>query len=119
FGRRQQICSEQVEIRTPAAQLADVPSVCLGLIVPDLPVVMWSRCARLFDMPEFYRLLPLVDKLIVASRDADELPRLARLAGPHIADLSWTRLTRWREMIARRVSSCQRNSCSQDASPRA
>ncbi|MDX2150816.1 MAG: glucose-6-phosphate dehydrogenase assembly protein OpcA [Bryobacteraceae bacterium] len=100
FGRRQQICSEQVEIRTAAAQLADVPSVCLGLIVPDLPVVLWSRCPRLFDLPEFERLLPLVDKLIVATRDVDDLPRLARLTGPHIADLSWTRLTRWRERIA-------------------
>jgi len=35
------------------AALADLPSVVLPLAAPDLPVIVWSRSARLFEMPPF------------------------------------------------------------------
>ena len=50
FGRHQQICCEQIEITTPRDRLKDIAAVILGLIVPDLPVVMWSRCPGLFGV---------------------------------------------------------------------
>lgn len=104
FGRRQQICCEQIEITTPPDRLADIATVILGLIVPDLPVVMWSRCAGLFEMPEYHRLLPLLDKLVVDSNQVEDpqgfLKRLKGIPGVLVADLAWTRLTRWRETVA-------------------
>lgn len=104
FGRRQQICCEQIEITTPRDRLKDIATVILGLIVPDLPVVMWSRCPGLFDLPEYHRLLPLIDKLIVDSNQVADPPvflkRLTAIPDVLVADLSWTRLTRWRETVA-------------------
>lgn len=104
FGRRQQICCEEVEITTPPGKLKDIANVILGLTVPDLPVVMWSRCPSLFDLPEFSRLLPLIDKLIVDSNGVEDprgfLQRLAAIPEVLVADLAWTRLTRWRETVA-------------------
>ncbi len=104
FGSRQQICCEQIEITTSPSELKDVPTVILGLIVPDLPVVLWSRCPHLFDMPEFHDLLPLIDKLIMDSNVVADPPaflaRMTALPGTIVADLAWTRLTRWRETIA-------------------
>ena len=104
FGRRQQICCEQIEITTPPDRLADIATVILGLVVPDLPVVMWSRCAGLFDLPEYHRLLPLMDKLIVDSNRVEDaaafLRHLKAIPRVLVADLAWTRLTRWRETVA-------------------
>jgi len=51
FGERRQICCEQIEITASDAALADLPSVVLPLAAPDLPVIVWSRSARLFEMP--------------------------------------------------------------------
>ena len=53
FGRQRQICCEQIEIAASDAALADLPSVVLPLAAPDLPVIVWSRSARLFEMPPF------------------------------------------------------------------
>ena len=53
FGQRQQICCEQIEITASDAALADLPSVILPLAVPDLPVILWCRSARLVRRPEF------------------------------------------------------------------
>lgn len=104
FGRRQQICCEQIEITTPRDRLRDIATVILGLIVPDLPVVMWSRCPSLFELPEYNRLLPLIDKLIVDSAAVPDpaafLRRLRAMPDLLVADLDWTRLTRWRETVA-------------------
>jgi glucose-6-phosphate dehydrogenase assembly protein OpcA len=106
FGGRQQICCEQVEIAASCDRLAGVTPVVLGIIVPDLPVVLWSRSARILEFPEFHQLFPLVHKLIVDSAQLGEpleaLQRVQALRSErrHVADLAWTRLTRWRELIA-------------------
>ena len=39
----QQICCEQIEVAASPDRLADVAPTLLGIIVPDLPVVVWSR----------------------------------------------------------------------------
>jgi glucose-6-phosphate dehydrogenase assembly protein OpcA len=105
FGRRQQICCEQIEITCSLASLADAPAVLRGLIVPDLPVVLYCPSESLWQRPEFSVLLPLATKLIVDSTNArspagvlaymNSLPQPVRRA-----DLSWSRLTPWRESIA-------------------
>jgi glucose-6-phosphate dehydrogenase assembly protein OpcA len=106
FGRRQQICCEQIEITCTHATLQDLPSVIRGVVVPDLPVVLFCPTAGLCQSPEFAALVSLCDKLIVDSGDTpgikpiESLNKLSRPAF-RTADLAWGRLTPWRETIAR------------------
>jgi len=107
FGQRRQICCEQIELTASDAALGDLPSVLLPLIVADLPVIVWCRSPRLVPMPEFAQIGRLADKVILDSaqfeRPAEGLGEITRAqqGGLRIADLAWTRLTRYREMLAR------------------
>jgi glucose-6-phosphate dehydrogenase assembly protein OpcA len=107
FGQRRQICCEQIEITASDAALADLPSVLLPLAVPDLPMVLWCRSARLPRLPEFRELATMATKVIVDTfghaSPADSVWQLAdaQRRGRTIGDLAWTRLTRWRESLAR------------------
>jgi glucose-6-phosphate dehydrogenase assembly protein OpcA len=106
FGQRRQICCEQIEIMASDASLPDLPGVILPLAVPDLPVVLWCRGARLFGLQEFPQLGGIASKVVIDSGAfANAAPILERLdalaqSGRILADLAWTRLTRWREMVA-------------------
>ncbi|MBL8173092.1 MAG: glucose-6-phosphate dehydrogenase assembly protein OpcA [Bryobacterales bacterium] len=106
FGRRQQICCEQVELRASEAGLAELPRVALGLIAPDLPVVLVCRSLHLFALRGFDPLLRLAGKVVADSRrarravDAMELIANHRAQGYAIDDLAWTAITEWREAIA-------------------
>ena len=107
FGQRRQICCEQIEITASDAALADLPSVVLPLAAPDLPVIVWSRSARLFEMPVFGAITRMAAKVVVDSAGFADPKRALRLlaetaaSGVPLGDLAWTRLTRWREMLAR------------------
>jgi glucose-6-phosphate dehydrogenase assembly protein OpcA len=107
FGQRRQICCEQIEITASDAALADLPSVVLPLAAPDLPVMVWCRSARLAEMPEFREIAATARKVVLDSEGfADGRAALRSLAGGQrggtlLADLAWTRLTRWREAVAR------------------
>ena len=106
FGRRQQICCEQIEISATVSRLTDVYSAMLGLTVPDLPVIMWLRSARFLSMPEFQPLMRTARSIVLDSAgvpvaaDALSAMEAARNGGWRIKDLCWTRLTRWREIVA-------------------
>ncbi len=106
FGRQQQICCERIEIESTEAGLGDLPPVIRGLAAPDLPVVYWCRDLDLLALTELDPLFALAHKVILNSAGCPAPSRLftraAEIAGagPLIADLSWTRLTRWRETIA-------------------
>ncbi len=107
FGQRRQICCEQIEITASDAALEDLPSVVLPLTVPDLPVILWCRGARLLNLPHLIELAAVATKVILHGDDA-ESPRAAMdriqaigLSGRLVADLAWTRITRWRELISR------------------
>ena len=106
FGRRQQICCEQVEITASPSRFADLPKLILGLTVPDLPVVLWARGVIIGEHPEFHQVLGLPDKVIVDSSHFDEAMkgleniRALNRMGWNIADLEWTRLTPWRENVS-------------------
>jgi glucose-6-phosphate dehydrogenase assembly protein OpcA len=104
FGRRQQICCEQVEITASPESLADVATVIRGLIVPDLPVMLFCPSETLWWLPQFNTLIPLAGKLIVDSCGMNEstrvLPFLTGLKNWRRTDLVWTRLTPWREAVA-------------------
>ena len=106
FGQRRQICCEQVEITVSDAALADLQSVVLPLTVADLPLIVWCRSTRLFAIPEFRDIAQMADKVILDSANAPDPPALldrmlaAVSQGIMLGDLSWTILTRWREMLA-------------------
>jgi glucose-6-phosphate dehydrogenase assembly protein OpcA len=105
FGQRRQVCCEQIEITASDAALGDLPALVLPLAVADLPVILWCRATRLLGMPEFGQISSMATKLVLdsgAMPDAraalDTLAETARTCV--IGDLAWTRLTRWREMLA-------------------
>jgi glucose-6-phosphate dehydrogenase assembly protein OpcA len=105
FGRRQQICCEQVEMISSIVSLTDATPVLRSLVVPDLPVVLYCPSEVLWSKPEFAELLPLASKLIIDSDRMENSPSaLAHLqglpTGLRRADLVWSRLTPWRESIA-------------------
>ena len=107
FGQRQQICCEQIEITASDAALADLPSVILPLAIADLPVILWCRSPRLIERPELQKIAGLACKVIVDSAAfPDSAAAIRRMAdavqsGVVLGDLAWTRLTRWRETLAR------------------
>ncbi|MBC7925305.1 MAG: glucose-6-phosphate dehydrogenase assembly protein OpcA [Bryobacteraceae bacterium] len=107
FGRRQQICCEQVEIISSPASLGDVASVVRGLIVPDLPSILFCPSENLWWMPEFRELFPLAGKIIVDSCAMPDSERVLEFWGQvptatyQLGDLIWGRLTPWRQAVAR------------------
>ena len=106
FGQRRQICCEHIEITASEGSLADVVSIIAPLIVPDLPVVVWCRSGRVLERAEFGALAATADKVVVDTAGwADAKAAIGRLGavvagGPMLADLSWTRLSQWRETLA-------------------
>lgn len=108
FGRRQQICCEQIELHSSEGSLHELPRIVLGIMAPDLPVVLICRTPSLFTLEGFEPLLNLTSKVIVDSRRSCRQPSPVilqhiarrRAEGHDIHDLAWTSLTEWRESIA-------------------
>jgi len=106
FGKAQQICSEGIEITSLQSGLTEVAKFLVPLRVPDLPVVLWCRGTSALEPGRFEPLFPLADKIIFDSlkvTDADsalQYLRRLRKSGRRVADLHWTRLTGWREVLA-------------------
>jgi len=106
FGKAQQICSEGIEITEGPSGFAEVAKFLVPLRVPDLPVVLWCRGKAALDAGPLEPLFPLADKIIFDSgnvADADsalQFLRKLRGRGSRVADLHWTRLTGWREVVA-------------------
>jgi glucose-6-phosphate dehydrogenase assembly protein OpcA len=106
FGQHRKVCCEQVEITATDAALADLPSVVLPLAVADLPLILWCRSARILGMPEFQPIAAMAQRVIVDSAGLpDPRAALQRIAGRSAhgvlaGDFSWTRLTRWREILS-------------------
>jgi glucose-6-phosphate dehydrogenase assembly protein OpcA len=104
-GRHEQICCEQVEITAARRSLADVPPVILGIVAPDLPVVLYCPDVGLCLSPEFQTLPPLAGKVVIDSGSSGDLSGVRYLQSLpknvyRRADLEWGRLTGWREAVA-------------------
>jgi glucose-6-phosphate dehydrogenase assembly protein OpcA len=104
FGQRQQICCEQIEITASEASVADLRPVLLALAAPDLPIVLWCRAARLFRHRDFPEIGGIAGKVIVDGAGLgppeQALTILTAWAHAPLADMAWTRLTRWRQLVA-------------------
>jgi len=111
FGSRRQVCIEQVHLRAAAGAVADLPPVVRALTAPDLPVVLWCIQMDLLDLDGAGPLLQTAGKVIVDSHGAEPGAAFNRIEtlrsrGLLVADLAWTRLTRWRELLAQTFASC-------------
>jgi glucose-6-phosphate dehydrogenase assembly protein OpcA len=106
FGRRSQICCEQIELSAGASSFSEIPRLLRGLIAPDLPVVFWCRSPKVFAHASYQPIAALADKIILDSRahpDPDATVRAIDQQlheGCLIGDITWTRLTRWRQTIS-------------------
>jgi glucose-6-phosphate dehydrogenase assembly protein OpcA len=106
FVRGRQICCEQINIAAPEHLLADVPKFLLGLVAPDVPVVLWVRCPGITAHPEFENIFPLAGKVVVDSECFSNPHRGyvfvvdSNRRGLNVIDLAWTRLTPLRQAIA-------------------
>jgi len=117
FGKAQQICCEQVEIDATGERWIEVGPTLRGIIVPDLPVVVWCRQRSLLwgkslkGTPGWDTILPLATKVIADTADASaagaaplrqalDTISLWQTDDRAAGDLEWTRLTPWREAIA-------------------
>ena len=105
-GTRQQVCCEQIEITASDASLPGLMPVLLAVIAPDLPLVVWCRNERLAKSFGMGPLFERADKLLIDSAGCpDARAALGHFAsegerGRRISDLAWTRVTRWRELVA-------------------
>ncbi len=112
FGKAQQICAEQIEIQATPDRWPGIRPIILGIMVPDLPVVVWCRQKSALrrngdatQHDELEALFALASKVIVDTRgpnppEAIEALRSWKNGGRIVADLQWTRLTPWREAIS-------------------
>jgi glucose-6-phosphate dehydrogenase assembly protein OpcA len=108
-GADQPVCGEQIVITARGTAGRHLPSLADQLILADLPSFLWWTGDLSFALePLFDRLASLADRLIVDSAAFRSLGpavvRLRRLARRHqsavMSDLSWARLTPWRELVS-------------------
>ena len=104
-----QVCYEQVLIRACGDTQERIASAVIPLLLPDLPVFLWWTGTPPLEEPVFESLLGLADRLILDSADVARpettLPGIARVCDAGrgrygVTDLNWTRLTRWRDLLA-------------------
>jgi glucose-6-phosphate dehydrogenase assembly protein OpcA len=62
-------------------------------------VVLWCRDVRLLDVRGFAALASLADRIVLDNAPIGRVQAILR-EGQSVGDLAWTRLTRWREIIA-------------------
>ncbi len=97
LGQREQVCCEQIELTAAPENLGELAPVLSAITVPDLPVVVWCRSPRLAEMG-----MPAPGKLIVNTYEFPDAGKALALVAARegMADLGWTRVTRWREIVA-------------------
>ena len=103
-----EICYEQVLIHARGEVEERVTSAVAPLVIPDLPVFLWWTGTPPLDAGHFAALAAAAGRIIVDSADfarpGETLPRIAVLCARGkgrygVTDLSWTRLTPWRELV--------------------
>ena len=100
---------KRLEMLTVRARRAQLASVALPLLVPELPDYVWCASGAFVDNELVTDIARFSDRVIVDSSLAMEpaaaLRYLTALAGDdtseiRLGDFAWTRLTSWRQMIA-------------------
>jgi glucose-6-phosphate dehydrogenase assembly protein OpcA len=101
------ICCEQVTVAARGDAVRGLAPLILGLLIPDVPLVVWWRGGLSLDLPLFAKLKDTADRMVVDTAEFDRPPvALTRLVQTlkqrpvAVADLAWSRLTCWRELTA-------------------
>jgi glucose-6-phosphate dehydrogenase assembly protein OpcA len=106
-----QVCCETISIHASGKTVEGLKSVVVPLVIPELPVYLWWR-AECFSPPEYMaEILRVSDRVLVNSstfpdpmRGLGDLSRQIRRrwGGRQLAfsDLTWARVTPWRELLA-------------------
>ena len=107
-GGRKQVCCEQISVVAAGERIGQVPSVVLPLLESDLPTMLWWRGNFLEQPALFRRLSAVADRVMFDTSawaaGAAALPALVAAMRAQtrgcFTDLSWTRLTLWRKLMA-------------------
>jgi glucose-6-phosphate dehydrogenase assembly protein OpcA len=106
-GKR--VCSEQITLRASGPAIDELHGTVLPLLVPDLPVFLWWHDEPPLTGHLFRELLETCDRLVVDSAAFEPeratsalvgLQQLVEEGGVAVSDLSWSRLSHWRELVA-------------------
>ena len=90
------VCSEVIELRLHGTLANSPASVVLPLVLPDLPVFLRWRGRPAFGSPAFEQLVDVVDRLVVDSREWEDVPSSYPELVPYfervaISDIVWGR----------------------------
>ena len=110
---RKRLCCEEVTLKAQGNFAAELPSVALPLLVPDLTTFLWWRDAVQVSDKVFDTLLRATDRLVIDSAEFEDprsnLAEINKLFSQQnkkglgqvgISDLNWARLTLWRGLLA-------------------
>ncbi|MBN1465621.1 glucose-6-phosphate dehydrogenase assembly protein OpcA [candidate division KSB1 bacterium] len=104
-----QISAEVVILETSHAGSTHLAGTILPLLLPDLPVYLWCPSYAALMNPHVRILFQFIDRLIVSTPSEYDSPQqmaamidtlLALDRECKISDMSWSRLTDWREAVA-------------------
>jgi glucose-6-phosphate dehydrogenase assembly protein OpcA len=97
------VCSEVVRLRGPA-RVGALASMARSLLLPDLPLFLLWLDEPDWDHADARGLLGSASRLVVDSQRhpqaLDAVAQLVRGEAPYVSDLSWTKITGWRELVA-------------------
>ena len=109
-GGVRNLCGEQLTLKAQGRFTAELPSACVPLLVPDLPIFLWWRDAPRLGDETFASLRHAADRVIIDSvafrNPYEDILELVALIGSRrrdaaaISDLNWARLTSWRTLLA-------------------
>ena len=107
---RERLCCESVTLKAQGSFAAELPSVALPLLIPDLTTFLWWRDAVQLSDKIFDTLLRATDRLVIDSAEfedpGNDLVETDKLfvhdscEDVGVSDLNWARLTFWRELLA-------------------
>lgn len=106
-GGRRHVCSEEVVLTGEPADEPALASAVLALLVPEVPVALWSIDGSLADSYLLGELLSEADRMIFDSGKHDDPARTWEAAlrasdahGILLNDLAWGRTETWRTLTA-------------------
>jgi glucose-6-phosphate dehydrogenase assembly protein OpcA len=105
---KKKICSERIILRACGQTAAAAASAIESFLVPEIPTALvWLGRVHVDD-PVFQDLANDAHRIVLDSNytSISSLIHVAKWArtqpnAPHIADLAWTRISMWQEMLAR------------------
>ncbi len=104
-----QLCCELITLETGSAGENNLPGILLPLLLPDLPVFLWSPNNLFLNNLKFQNFHKNIERVILFSPDTIEsVAELHKMAGyvikaskiSKISDMTWAKLTNWREAVA-------------------